>query len=73
MVPEYSTMNFYNSGQKDKDIHELCEYAQQMQKTKRREVIDKEIELRRLNKLAGNLEKELMIKLNSKPHIDTSR
>lgn len=62
-VPEYSTMIFYSSGWKDKDIHELCGYAQQVQKTKRREIIDKELELRRLNELASKLEKELMIKL----------
>lgn len=66
MVPEYSTMIFYSSGWKDKDIYELCEYAQQVQKTRRREIIDKEFELRRLNELAGKLEKELMIKLTQK-------
>jgi len=64
-VPEYSTMIFYSSGWKDKDIYELCEYAQQVQKTKRRKVTNKESELFRLNELADELEKELMIKLNS--------
>lgn len=66
MVPEYSTRIFYSSGWKDKDIHELCGYAQQVQKTKRRKVVDKEFELRRLNELAGKLEKELMIKLKTR-------
>ncbi|SMG52223.1 hypothetical protein [Paenibacillus aquistagni] len=64
-VPEYSTMIYYSSGWKDKDIIELCGYAQQVQKTKRRKVINQEFELCRLNELAGKLEKELMIKLKT--------
>ncbi|NOU62866.1 hypothetical protein GC096_02235 [Paenibacillus sp. LMG 31461] len=64
-VPKYSTMIFYSSGWKDKDIHELYGYAEQVQKANRKKVIDKDFELRRLNKLAGRLEQELLLKIET--------
>lgn len=63
-VPEYSTMIFYSSGFKDADIHELCQYAQHVQRSKRKVGCNQEYELVRLNKLAEKLEKLLQSKVN---------
>lgn len=60
-VPEYSTMIFYSSGWKDADIYELCQYAQQAQRCRRKKVTKNE--LKRLNDLALILEQELMVKI----------
>lgn len=62
-VPEYSTMIFYSSSWKDADIHELCQYAQQVQRSKREIGNNQEYELVRLNYLATKLEKVLMKKV----------
>ncbi|WP_213646190.1 hypothetical protein [Paenibacillus lautus] len=59
-VPEYSTMIFYSSGWKDPDIIELCQYAQQVQRNKRKIRNSQEHELVRLKSLATDLEKLLM-------------
>lgn len=69
-VPEYSPMIFYSSGWKDADIHELCQYAQQVQRSKKKIGKNQEYELVRLNDLATKLEKMLMEKLKRKPRID---
>ncbi|MGM1044506.1 MAG: hypothetical protein ACQEXX_00005 [Bacillota bacterium] len=63
-VPEYSTMIFYSSGWKDADIHELCQYSQQVQRSKRKVRSNQKYELIRLNNLANKLEKVLMSKVN---------
>lgn len=63
-VPEYSTMIFYSSGWKDADIHELCQYAQHVQRSKRKVRNNQEYELVRLNNLANKLERELLSKVN---------
>lgn len=68
-VPEYSTMIFYSSGWKDADIRELCQYAQQVQRSKREIVKNRENELVRLNDLAAKLEKMLMENLKCKSHL----
>lgn len=68
-VPEYSTMIFYSSGWKNADIRELCQYAQQVQRSKREIVKNRENELVRLNDLAAKLEKMLMENLKCKSHL----
>lgn len=62
-VPEYSTMIFYSSGWKDADIRELCQYAQHVQRSKRKVRNNQEYELVRLNNLANKLEKVLLSKV----------
>lgn len=66
MVPQYSTRIFYSSGWKDADIIELCQYSQQVQTGIRKNTIDANSELLRLNNLALKLEKELMKAVNFK-------
>ncbi|MBG9820245.1 hypothetical protein [Bacillus safensis] len=68
-VPKYSTKIFYSSGWKDADIHELCQYALKVQKSKRKIVNNQENELIRINHLATKLEKVLMEKLKYKSHL----
>lgn len=65
IVPEYSTMIYYSSGWKDADIYELCQYSQEVQRSQRRKVTNKESELLRLNNLALKLEKELRGKMEN--------
>lgn len=63
-VPEYSTRIFYSSGWKDKDIIELSQYSQQVQRGKRNKVSNIESELQRISNLAAKLEKELLEQLD---------
>ncbi|MGO4699521.1 hypothetical protein AB4Z50_35405 [Paenibacillus sp. 2TAB26] len=69
-VPAYSTMIFYTSGWKDTDIRELCLYAQQVQRSKRKLGGSQEYELIRLNDLAIKLEKMLIEKLKCRSQLD---
>lgn len=59
MEREFRVFNqdFYSSGWKDADIHELCQYALKVQKSKRKIVNNQENELIRINHLANKLEK----------------
>ncbi|QZN75460.1 hypothetical protein [Paenibacillus sp. DR312] len=61
-VPEYSTKIFYSSGWKDADIIELCQYAQNTQRSNRKLRNTQTNELIRLHSIADKLEKELKSK-----------
>lgn len=64
-VPIYSTRIYNSSGWNNKDIKELCDYAQQVQRGPRKDLLDRGKEQRRLLKLIHKLEQELKNQLNN--------